>query len=212
MKRSGLILAGLLALSVMGNAQAQLYKWVGPDGKITYSDLPPPNSAKQLEKKTLNPSESASVALPYALADASKKHPVTLFTGAQCAPCAEARDFLKNRGVPFAEKSVSSNEDIDKLRQISGATQLPVLLIGRNQQLGFELGAWNLALTAASYPQDNQLPRNYQFAPSEPAAPKVPTKAEQAASTDSRMQSEIPAAPAQQRLPATGNAPPGFRF
>lgn len=211
MKRT--VLTGLLlALSCTGTAQAQLYKWVGPDGKITYSDLPPPNSARQLEQKTLNPGESASNALPYALAEASKNHPVTLFTSAQCAPCIDARNFLKNRGIPFAEKSVTSNEDIDKLRQISGAAQLPVLLIGRNKQLGFEPGAWNLALTAASYPQDNKLPRDYRFAPAEPAAPKAPTKAEQPANTDGRVQSEAPTAPAQQRLPATGNAPPGFRF
>lgn len=212
MTRAVRTLAGLLAFFCIGTAQAQLYKWVGPDGKITYSDLPPPNSAMQLEKKTLHPGESARNALPYALAEASKNHPVTLFTSAQCAPCTEARGFLKNRGIPFAEKTVASNEDIDKLRQISGATQLPVLLIGRNKQVGFEPGAWNLALTAASYPQDNKLPRDYQFAPAEPAAPKLHTKAEQPASTDGRMQSETAAAPAQQRLPATGNAPPGFRF
>lgn len=207
------VLAGfLLALSCIGTAQAQLYKWVGSDGKITYSDLPPPNSARQLEKKTLNPGASASNALPYALAEASKNHQVILFTSAQCAPCIDARNFLKNRGIPFAEKTVTSNKDIATLRQISGAAQLPVLLVGRNKQLGFEAGAWNLALTAASYPLDNKLPKDYQFAPTEPAALKAPAKAELPTIIDSRMQSETPAAPAQQRLPATGNAPPGFRF
>ncbi len=207
------VLAGLLlALSCIGTAQAQLYKWVGPDGKITYSDLPPPDSARQLDKKTLSPGASASKALPYALAEASKNHPVTLFTSAQCAPCIDARNFLKNRGIPFAEKTVTSNEDIDTLRQISGAAQLPVLLIGRNKQLGFDAGAWNLALTAASYPLDNKLPKDYQFAQAEPAAPKAPAKAEQPANIDKRIQFETPSAPAQQRLPASGNAPPDFRF
>ncbi|NMM25690.1 MAG: glutaredoxin family protein [Glaciimonas sp.] len=212
MKRTGLMLAGLLALSCIGTAQAQLYKWVDSSGKITYSDLPPPKAARQLEKSMLEPSDTAAVALPYALADARKNHPVTLFTGAQCAPCTEARDFLKNRGIPFAEKSVISNEDIAKLRQISGDAQLPLLLVGRSQQLGFERGAWNLALTAASYPEDNKLPRDYQFAPAEPAAPKAPIKTEQPANANSRIPAAPPAAPALQRLPAAGNAPPGFRF
>lgn len=207
MKRTGLMLAGLLVFSCIGNAQAQLYKWVGPDGNITYSDLPPPKSARQIEKPTLKSGEPATAALPYALAEASKNQPVTLFTGVQCAPCAEARDFLKNRGIPFAEKSVTSNEDVAQLRQVSGDTQLPVLLIGHNKQIGFEPGAWNLALSAASYPQDNKLPRDYRFAPAEPAAPR--TQATQAKPADPDGHSSPTP---QQRLPATGNAPPGFRF
>jgi hypothetical protein len=32
-------------------AQAQLYKSVGPDGKITYSDTPPQANQKLLEKR-----------------------------------------------------------------------------------------------------------------------------------------------------------------
>lgn len=213
MKRTGLMLTGLLALSCIGNAQAQLYKWVSPDGKINYSDLPPPKTARQLEKSPLKSSaDSATAALPYVLAEASKNHPVTLFTGAQCIPCDQARDFLKNRGIPFAEKTVTNNEDIASLQRTSGESQLPVLLIGSNKQLGFESAAWNMALSAASYPQDNQLPRDYRFAPAEPAAPKTvakPEKLDKPANATDRRQ---PPAAATQRLPASGNAPPDFRF
>ncbi|MEO8408224.1 MAG: glutaredoxin family protein, partial [Oxalobacteraceae bacterium] len=86
--------------------------------------------------------------------------------------------------------------------------QLPVLLVGRSKQLGFESGAWNLALTAASYPQQSNLPADYRFAPVQPAAPRTQAKPEQPADSAS---STAPAA-MPQRLPATGNAPPGFRF
>lgn len=204
---AGMLLAGLLCC--IGTAQAELYKWVGPDGKVSYSDLPPPPSARQVEKSTLKPSDASSAGLPYALAEASKNHPVTLYTGAQCAPCAEARDFLKQRGIPFAEKTVTSNDDIARLRQISGDAQLPVLLVGRSKQLGFEPGAWNAALSAASYPADNRLPAHFSFAPAEPAAPKTATRTEKPDSADHHTS---PAATPAQRLPATGNAPPGFRF
>lgn len=206
MKRTGLALAGLLFC--IGNAQAALYKWVGPDGKTTYSDLPPPKSARQFDKSVLKSGDAVIDALPYALAEASKKHPVTLFTGAQCSPCAEARDFLKKRGIPFAEKSVVSNDDIAKLREVSGDAQLPVLLVGRSKQLGFEPDAWNLALTAASYPQQSHLPADYQFAPAQPAVPRAQAKPEH--QTDSASHTVPATTP--QRLPATGNAPPGFRF
>lgn len=207
----GLALAGLLAIFCAGAAHAALYKWVGPDGKTTYSDVPPPKSIQQLEKSTLKPAESSASALPYVLAEASKNHPVTLFTGAQCAPCAEARDFLKHRGIPFIEKTVVSNDDIAVLRQVSGDAQLPVLLIGRNKQLGFEPGAWNLALTAASYPPQSNLPADYRFAPAQPAAPKSEPAAQGVPATPRSAPATAPAA-APQRLPATGNAPPGFRF
>ena len=40
-------------------AQAQMYKSVGPDGRVTYSDTPPASAARQVEARPL-PSACAS--------------------------------------------------------------------------------------------------------------------------------------------------------
>jgi glutaredoxin len=163
-------LSFLLCLLLSAAAQADLYKWVGPDGKVTYSDMPPPKSATNVETKSMSGLTKSSE-LPYELAQAVKNMPVTLYSGDKCAPCLDGRNFLKKQGIPFTEKTVTSREDIDKLTQISGSTQIPILFIGRNKLAGFSSGEWRTNLTQAGYPESNQLPANYHFAEPQPLAP-----------------------------------------
>lgn len=198
------LLLMLLAASVQAQ---QLYKWVGPDGKVTYSDTPPPAAAKQVEKKAVSGGGIAASNLPYELAEVARNSPVTLYTSAQCAPCDSGRTLLKNRGIPFAEKTVTTNEDIAQLRQAGGDGQLPLLVVGRNKHKGFEPNGWAASLSAAGYPEGSKLPPSYRSPPAEPAAPPVKTVA-------SNQPPNEPAAnrPAEDLPPATGNAPPGFRF
>src|ERR1700738_4357520 len=119
----------LVLLSCMTSAHAQLYKSVGPDGKVMYSDTPPVE-AKRVEAKSVASGASGSSGLPYELSEAVKKSPVTLYTGAKCIPCEDGRNLLNARGIPFTEKSVSSSEDVARLRQAGGDTQLPLLIVG----------------------------------------------------------------------------------
>jgi hypothetical protein len=93
-----------LACTATMDAHAELYKWVGEDGKVTYSDTPPPRSAKKVEKKSIEISGPDATDLPFELADARKKNPVTLYTAANCVPCEEGRALLNARGIPFSEK------------------------------------------------------------------------------------------------------------
>lgn len=195
----------LLSLVVSASAQAQLYKWVGPDGKITYSDTPPPASAKKVEEKSVTTNSASTAGMSFELAEAVRNHPVTLYTTNNCEACDSGRTILTGRGVPFTEKTVTSNDDIARLKQAGGTQQLPFLTIGSKKQTGADPDAWNAALTAAGYPATNQLPRNYKNPAPQAAAPKKTVEPKPAAT------SETPAAPSD-RPPAAGNAPPGFRF
>ncbi len=202
----------MLALLAAGAAHAQLYKWVGPDGKVSYSDSPPPANAARVEQKDLGNGTSVSTSgLPYELAQAVRNHPVTLYAGPDCAPCDEARTFLKNRGIPYAEKSVTTSADITRLKQLSGGGTVPFLTIGRSKQNGFEAGAWSTALNSAGYPASSRLPASWRAPAVEAAAPlpKPEQKADaNAARTPRAQQPSTPQSPP----PAAGNAPPGFRF
>ncbi|MGZ3236122.1 MAG: glutaredoxin family protein [Burkholderiaceae bacterium] len=202
-------LLSLLILLCATTAQAQMYKWIGPDGKVTYSDAPPPSSAKQVETKSFSEGGPSTAGLPYVVAEAVKNSPVKLYTTAKCGSCDQGRMLLNTRGIPFTEKTVATNEDVEHLRQLSGDAQLPVLTIGRNKQKGFEAGAWNSALTYAGYPESNQLPKTYRNGDVESAAaPKKSAAENQSQKTDSSATQTLSAQP----LPAAGNAPPGFRF
>src|SRR3569832_1844769 len=103
------IILPILLLISAATAQAQLYKWVGPDGKVTYSDTPPPSSAREVEEKSVNAGSGGSVNLPFEVAEAAKNHPVTLYTGKQCTPNNKNHTQHKKHGIPFREKTVSSN-------------------------------------------------------------------------------------------------------
>ena len=148
--------------------------------------------------------------LPYALAEAVKNHPVTLYTTANCDACDTGRKLLNTRGVPFSEKTVSSNDDLARLKQAGGDAHLPFLTVGRNKQQGFESDAWNNLLTIAGYPDANMLPKTYRNPQASSAAPKaVTSKLEKPANGET----STTAKPNNVELPpATGNAPPGFRF
>ena len=167
MKRTLLILSMLCAAS----AHAEMYKWVGPDGKTHYTDTPPPPAAKQVEKKNLGGEGSDLASLPFELTEAARNNPVTFFGTGQCTPCDDGRAFLKKRGIPFSEKTVSSNDDIKKFEKLAGPGNLPALTVGRNSQHGYAASAWGSALTAAGYPESNKLPASYQYSSAEPAAP-----------------------------------------
>jgi Domain of unknown function (DUF4124) len=165
----------LLLLAAAGAAQAQ-YKYIGPDGRVVYSDQPPPPSAKVLEKKPLPGSAASAGELPFALQSAMKTFPVTLFTAPNCgAPCSDGRTLLNQRGIPFTEKTVKTAEDAAAFQKQTSSQQLPVLLVGSGKQPQFDRDAWTAALDAAGYPATSQLPKDYR----NPA----PTSVAQASST-----------------------------
>lgn len=169
-----LIVGGTGALVLSPAASAQMYKWVGANGKIVYSDTPPPANAKKLGTKALeNTANASNVRLPTELAAAVAKNPVTFYSAANCGVCNEARNMLKQNGIPFVEKVIKSPEDVEKLKQVSGDTQIPLMLINKSKFSGFEAIEWRTALSSAGYPETSMLPKEYRYPEPESAAPTV---------------------------------------
>lgn len=208
--RRTLPLGALVLLVCAASAQAQLYKWVGPDGKVTYSDTPPPRSAASVETKSLGAEGIGTAGFPYELAEATKNFPVILYTTNDCAPCNDGRGLLSQRGIPFTEKTVTRKEDIEQFRKISSDGQFPLLQVGRNKERGFDASTWNNSLTAAGYPPSSRLPADYRQRQAEALAGDVASPATTAPNAPARENKSASAASGSS--PATGNAPPGFRF
>ncbi len=153
-------------------AFAQVYKWVDANGKVTFSDTPPPDGSARVETKNYGGSDNGvSASFPYELAQATRSMPVTLYTSINCAPCNEGKTFLKQNGIPFAEKTVSTNADVKKLTALVGNTQMPVLTIGSTKLIGYNLSEWRNSLTLAGYPESNMLPSDYSYPAAQPTAP-----------------------------------------
>ncbi len=202
-----------LAWTSLGQAQP-VYRTVGPDGKVSFSDRAPSNGAQPARAGGSGAAAEAAsgTALPYELRQIATRFPVTLYTGADCTPCASARNLLVQRGVPFTERTIASNEDIEALQRLSGGSSLPFGTIGGQQLMGFSDSEWTQYLDAAGYPKQSQLPSQYrraaptplvaiQRAPSPAAAATVPPNAPAPARPD----------PAVPRGPTPAN-PAGIRF
>ena len=205
----------ILALStlVMGSVTAsnaqQVYRIVGPDGKVTFSDKPPVEStAKVSGAAGATRGGLASASLPFELRQVAQKYPVTLYTGDNCGPCQSARSMLTTRGVPFVEKTVNTLEDSQALQRLSGDNSLPFATIGGQQLKGYSDAEWTQFLNAAGYPSASVLPPNYRQSA---ATPLVTVAAAPSTVPTAPSAQDAPARPAAQPAPAVAN-PSGIRF
>jgi glutaredoxin len=191
-----------------------LYKVVGPDGKVSYTDRPPATSGKQAASpkvQTLSTGGSATAGLPYELAQVAQRFPVILYGFTACTGCDQGRQFLKQRGIPFTEKSVNSQADLQAFELLSGSRQMPLLRIGKQQITGYSSSEWNSYLDAAGYPAQSALPKGYAWPT---ATPMVAASA--TTTTDTPTGNTSPDRKTPPRVPSSNpdplNKPSGFRF
>lgn len=161
--------AALLGGGFAAHAQT-IYRIQGADGKVTFSDKPPTTEQGKITSTGVGnrADTSGGTALPYELRQVASKYPVVLYSTAKCAPCDTGRALLNGRGIPFNERTVSTQEDQDYLKRISGESSLPYLTIGGQKIKGMSDVEWNQYLDAAGYPKASALPPNYKNPPPSP--------------------------------------------
>lgn len=156
MKTTGIVLAiAGCALAFAAAAQSNVYRWVDKDGKVHYSSEPPPSDAANVTQKRMGGGSSDEAQLPFATQQAMKRNPVTLYVSNNCGElCADGRTLLANRGIPYSERNAEANPaDAEQLKQIVGALQVPLLMVGERPIKGFDAGTWNSVLDGAGYPR-----------------------------------------------------------
>lgn len=200
-------------------ANAQVYRIVGPDGKVTFSDRPPVD-ARAVPAQTVPITRSAgtgTASLPAEVRAAAQRFPVTLYTGADCGPCLTARSFLMARGVPFTERTIITQDDVQAFQRLSGGTSMPFATIGGQHIRGFSESEWGQYLDAAGYPRTSQLPPSYRNPdPSPLVAVQQPRPAAAGTAAPGSTAARAPAAQAPQAEPAPSDPgpqnPAGIRF
>src|SRR2546425_1984590 len=156
MMRIGVVL--VLALAAGAVAAQQLYRWTDERGRLQVADTPPPPGAKDVHQWRVTASSASEGSPdPYALRQARKESPVTLYTAADCEPCNDARKLLNARGIPFKEVSVTEKE-VNDLVKLAGSASVPVIVVGNATQKGFEERAYHGILDSAGYPKAGILP------------------------------------------------------
>ncbi len=200
--------------SLTGAAMAQ-YKVVAPDGSVTYTDRPPlieTSKVTPLRRGAGAASAPAGneVSLPFDLRQTASRYPVTLYSGSNCQPCDNARQLLLQRGVPYTERSVTTEEDTAALSRLTGGRTLPSLTVGQQPLRGFNPNDWGSYIDAAGYPRESRLPAGWRPPTAVPlvARESAPAGAAAAPAPSTQPQSVAPPPPSVE-APASE---PGIRF
>ena len=162
MKFAPASLALSLAAALLGaTASAQtVYKSVGADGRIVYSDRAPTEGRLEKTMKF----ELASSALPASAASYMeqfrKTHPagpaapaeargVTLYSAVWCGYCRKAKAWLGEHGVPYTDIDIDAPGGTAALAQATGGRSgIPVLVVDGHTLNGFSVGAYDAMFKA----------------------------------------------------------------
>jgi len=207
-------LTGLALVLVAAGAMAQpIYRQVDKNGKVTFSDRAPSASTEPASagQPGSAPSSANTAGLPYELRQVAQRYPVTLYSGDECGPCGAARTLLTTRGIPFEERTVKSNADIEALQRLSNQNALPLLTIGSQQLKGFSDVEWSQYLDAAGYPKSNSLPAGYRNGPVRPLVAQQATPAPRGAEAPAQAAQPVAPPPPASSEPTPSN-PAGIKF
>lgn len=175
------IIAVAVLVACVLPVEAAMYKWIDAQGRTQYSDTPPPANAKKVEEQKITRNTIETSTQPFAVQEAVKRNPVTVWISDCGDLCTRARDYLAKRGVPHSVRNPSRQGEQDAWKKASGGdNSIPLLVIGSARTLkGFDEGEWNTALDAAGYPRNAPAlkPQAIPAADPQPAA-KPPTQAQ----------------------------------
>jgi glutaredoxin len=186
--RVALSIVALAALTAGAHAQT-LYRYIDANGRVVYSDQPPPSSARDVQPKRLPENVIETDPVPLATRQAAARFPVTLYTF-DCDVCRDAQAMLAKRGVPFETVFVTEEQGAARLKALTGKQSAPVLQIGDKQVVeGYNEERWQAMLDGAGYPKSApptrpttaRAPTASPAAPPQPATAPTPPAADDAA-------------------------------
>ena len=153
--RTATWIAGAVAFALAAGVLAQqVFRYEDAQGRVVYSDKPPPPDAKKAQQKRIGANYIETDAVPLATQQAAERFPVTLYTF-QCGDvCQNAEGLLNKRGVPFSTINVEEPANAERLKALTGELTAPVLQVGdKLVAKGYNESRWTAMLDEAGYPK-----------------------------------------------------------
>jgi glutaredoxin len=152
--------AAALALPV---AAETLYKVIGADGKVSYTDRPPVDAKSsttltyaEVEPTPLPPSvlkyradlqKGADLRMAQARTPSANTPSLILFSASWCGQCRRAKTYLNAKGLRYQEYDVDTPDGASKYFASGGGKGVPLLLADGRSLLGFSENYYNRYLT-----------------------------------------------------------------
>ncbi|MGL4668526.1 MAG: glutaredoxin domain-containing protein [Saezia sp.] len=184
-----ILMAAMLSCTLAGAYAQTVYRVTTPDGRVVFTNTPKPNDnatpvpptgggTVSAPAKANNAASINANTFPSQLLRAYQTYPVTLYTTDNCPPCSDARNYLKEAGIPFVEYTVTTVHDIEALKKETSVTTatFPIFKIGSKTITNFQKQVLSNYLEAAGYPKTNQLPQSYVNPAPQPLTAPVSVK------------------------------------
>ena len=134
-KLNTLFLVFFLILIIAGLAGAELYRWVGKDGVVHLSDVPPGNARQNVEVESTISSQNRS------------GPKVELYITSWCPYCQMAREFFRSRGIPFTEYDIEKDKAAAvRKKRLDKRNGVPFAMINGQGIHGYSPAAYEQAL------------------------------------------------------------------
>ncbi|MDO4232632.1 MAG: glutaredoxin family protein [Lautropia sp.] len=175
------LLLATASMLIAPSAGAAEYRWTDESGRIVYGDQPPEGAVAlrmggaRTTEVSARPAADPTADFPMGLRDAARSYPVEVFVANDCAPCQQAVQMLRKRGIPFQEWLVQTHDDFARFKE-KGFTEngFPAISVGGQRSIGFEVNAWERMLDKANYPKVSVLPDSYRYPIATNLSPTTP--------------------------------------
>lgn len=128
------------------NVHAAIFKVVGADGKVSYTDKDPQAATGKIEKLKMQTYSGAPSVSSYN----GSVRKVTLLSAPWCGVCRQAKAYMNSRKIAFEEWDIDRSEYARSKMQELGAKGVPVILMGKQKMIGFSPAGLDDMLKTAS--------------------------------------------------------------
>jgi glutaredoxin len=150
------VLAAFALASVAVQADT-VYRSVGPDGKVTYSQRPPADGkiektlvfqnlpSSPLPESTLRYRAELAKSMNKKLTDAGKPYrgPPVFFMAKWCGYCKQAKSYLVEKGIAYLEHDIDTAEGMRAFVEAGETRGVPVMYANGRWVQGFSRSAYD---------------------------------------------------------------------
>lgn len=142
-----LSLFGMLVVMLFASlsAYSEIYRWTDAQGNVQFGDRPPASEKASRVEVNINSYESVTIEpfVPFKSNRPSRAQSVILYSTVWCGFCRKARNYLKEKNIPFTEYDVEKSEKGKRDYERLNGKGVPILLIGDKRMNGFSVSRFN---------------------------------------------------------------------